>query len=96
VHREQEALIDVVAAARKTLDKALVLLTPRRYAIDGHVLSNITDSSVYWTRLDNIVVIWILGTLSPELHEIVRKLTEIACSTTRRQVPRLQARRPQH
>jgi hypothetical protein len=78
VHREQEALIDAMAAARKTLDKALMLLTLRRYALDGHILSDITDSFVYWTRVDNIVVTWILGTLSPELHEIVREPTEIA------------------
>jgi hypothetical protein len=56
----------------------LVLLTFCRYALDDHVLSDVADSSVYWARLDSIVVTWILGTLSPELHEIVRKPTETA------------------
>jgi hypothetical protein len=56
----------------------LVLLTLCRYALDDHVLSDVADSSVYWARLDSIVVTWILGTLSPELHEIVRKPTETA------------------
>jgi hypothetical protein len=49
----------------------LVPLTLHRYALNDHVLSDIADPSTYWARLDNIVVTWILGTLSPELHEIV-------------------------
>jgi hypothetical protein len=53
-----------------------VLLTLRRYALDDHVLSDATDPPVYWASLDNIVVTWILGTHSPELHEIVRELTK--------------------
>jgi hypothetical protein len=40
--------------------------------------SDIVDSSTYWARLGNIVVTWILGTLSLEHHEIVQKPTEIA------------------
>jgi hypothetical protein len=55
-----------------------VLLTLHRYALDDHVLSDIADPSVYWARLDNIVVTWILGTLSPELHEIIREPMETA------------------
>jgi hypothetical protein len=57
----------------------LVLLTLYRYALDDHVLSDVADPSIYWARLDNIVVTWILGTLSPELHEIVREPTKTAC-----------------
>jgi hypothetical protein len=56
----------------------LVLLTLRRYTLNDHILFNVADPSVYWARLDNIMVTWILGTLSPELHEIVRELTETA------------------
>jgi hypothetical protein len=56
----------------------LVLLTLCRYALDDQVLSDVVDPSIYWARLDSIVVTWILGTLSPELHEIVREPTEIA------------------
>jgi hypothetical protein len=56
----------------------LVLLTLRHYALDDHVLSDVADPSVYWARLDSIMVTWILGTLSPELHEIVREPTETA------------------
>jgi hypothetical protein len=56
----------------------LVLLMLHRYALDDHVLSDVTDPSVCWARLDSIVVTWILGTLSPELHEIVREPTETA------------------
>jgi hypothetical protein len=48
----------------------LVLLTLRRYALDDHILSNVADPFVYWARLEIIVVTWILGTLSPEFHEI--------------------------
>jgi hypothetical protein len=56
----------------------LVILTLRCYALDDHVLSDVSDLSVYWPRLDKIVVAWILGTLSPDLHGIVQELTEIA------------------
>jgi hypothetical protein len=56
----------------------LVLLTLRRYTLDDHVLSDIVDPSVYWARLDSIMVTWILGTLSPELHEIIREPMETA------------------
>jgi hypothetical protein len=57
-----------------------VLLTLRRYALDNHILSDVANPSIYWARLDSIVVTWILDTLSPELHEIIREPTE----TTRR------------
>jgi hypothetical protein len=33
-----------------------VLLTLRLYALDDHVLSDVTDPSIYWARLDNIMV----------------------------------------
>jgi hypothetical protein len=56
----------------------LMLLTLHRYALDDRVLFDIADLSVYWARLDSIVVIWILDTLSPELHEIIREPTETA------------------
>jgi uncharacterized protein (DUF952 family) len=49
----------------------LVLLTLSRYALDDHALYDVAGPSTYWARLDNIVVTWILGTLSLELHEIV-------------------------
>jgi hypothetical protein len=48
----------------------------RRYALDDHVLADVVDPSIYWARLDNIVVISILGTLSPKLHEIVQEMME--------------------
>jgi hypothetical protein len=56
----------------------LVLLTLHHYTLDDHILSDFTDLSIYWVRLDNIMVTWILDTLSPELHEIIRELTETA------------------
>jgi hypothetical protein len=34
----------------------LMLLMFHCYALDDHVLSNVTDPSVYWARLDNIMV----------------------------------------
>jgi hypothetical protein len=55
-----------------------VLLTLHRYALDDHVLSDVANLYVYWARLDNIVVTWILDTLSLELHEIVQEPTETA------------------
>jgi hypothetical protein len=56
-----------------------MLLTLRQYALDDHVLSDVTNPSTYWARLDNIMVTWILSTLSPELHEIVQEPTKTAC-----------------
>jgi hypothetical protein len=49
----------------------LVLLTLHCNALDDHVLFDITDSSVDWARLDNIMATWILDTLSPKLYDIV-------------------------
>jgi hypothetical protein len=43
----------------------LVLLTLHRYVLDNHVLSDVADPFIYWARLDNIIVTWILDTLSP-------------------------------
>jgi hypothetical protein len=57
----------------------LVLLTLCLYTPDGHILSNVTDPSVYWASLDNIMVTWILDTLSPELHEIIQEPMETTC-----------------
>jgi hypothetical protein len=53
-----------------------VLLTLHRYALDDHVLSDVVDPSVYSARQDSIMVTWILGTLSRELHEIIQEPTE--------------------
>jgi hypothetical protein len=56
----------------------LMLLTLRCYALNDHVLSDVIDMSTYWARLDNIVLTWILGTLSIKLHEIVHEPLETA------------------
>jgi hypothetical protein len=57
----------------------LVLLTLHRYALNDHVLFDVVDPSACCARLDNTMVTWILGTLSPELYEIVWEPTETAC-----------------
>jgi hypothetical protein len=46
--------------------------------LDDHFLSDVTDISIYWARLDSIAVTWILDTLSLELHEIIRLQIETA------------------
>jgi hypothetical protein len=56
----------------------LMLLMFHRYTLDDHVLSDVTDPSIYWARLDNIMVTWILGTPSPKLHKIIQELMETA------------------
>jgi hypothetical protein len=33
-----------------------MLLTLRRYTLDDRVFSDIADMSIYWARLDNIMV----------------------------------------
>jgi hypothetical protein len=52
----------------------MVLLTLRRYALDEHVLTDATAAvqTASWLRLDSIVLSWILGTVSPDLHDPVR------------------------
>jgi hypothetical protein len=57
----------------------LMLLTLGHYALDDHVPFDVVDPSVYWARLDNIVLTWIPNTLSPKLHKIVQEPTETAC-----------------
>jgi hypothetical protein len=52
-----------------------MLLTLRRYALDHHILFDIVNPFIYWARLDSIMVTWILSTLSPKLHEIIREPT---------------------
>jgi hypothetical protein len=54
----------------------IVLHTLHRYALDDNILSDVADPPIYWATLDNIVVTWILGTLSPKLYEIVQEPTE--------------------
>jgi hypothetical protein len=52
----------------------LVLLTHRRYVLDDHVLADppVTAQSPSWLRLDSIVLSWIIGTISLDLHDLVR------------------------
>jgi hypothetical protein len=51
-----------------------VLLTLRRYALDDHVLvdSPIEARDVAWLRLNSIALSWIFGTISLDLHDLVR------------------------
>ena len=52
----------------------MVLLMLRRYALDDHVLTDPTTAvkTASWLRLDSIVLSWILETVSPDLHDLVR------------------------
>ncbi|XP_066374936.1 uncharacterized protein [Miscanthus floridulus] len=61
----------------------LVLLILRRYALDDHVLTDALPAArtPSWLRLDSIVLSWILGTISLDLHDLVRSTPE---STARR------------
>ncbi|XP_066313450.1 uncharacterized protein, partial [Miscanthus floridulus] len=61
----------------------LVLLILRRYALDDHVLTDAPPAArtPSWLRLDSIVLSWILGTISLDLHDLVRSTHE---STARR------------
>jgi uncharacterized membrane protein YgcG len=54
----------------------LLLLTLRRYALDDHVLSDPTGvaPTAAWVRLDSIVLTWIVGTISVDLHSLLRNL----------------------
>jgi hypothetical protein len=54
----------------------LLLLTLRRYALDDHVLCAPTGvaPTAAWVRLDSIVLTWIVGTISGDLHSLLRNL----------------------
>jgi hypothetical protein len=54
----------------------LLLLTLRRYALDDHVLCDPTGvaPAAAWVRLDSIVLTWIVGTISVDLHSLLRNL----------------------
>jgi hypothetical protein len=54
----------------------LLLLTRCRYALDDHVLCDPTGvaPTAAWVRLDSIVLTWIVGTISIDLHSLLRNL----------------------
>jgi hypothetical protein len=54
----------------------LLLLTLRCYALDDHVLCdpNGVAPTAAWVRLDSIVLAWIVGTISVDLHSLLRNL----------------------
>jgi hypothetical protein len=54
----------------------LLLLTLCRYALDDHVLCDPTGvaPTAAWVRLDSIVPTWIVGTISVDLHSLLRNL----------------------
>jgi hypothetical protein len=54
----------------------LLLLTLSRYALDDHVLCDPTGvaPTAAWVRLDSIVLTWIVGTISVDLHSLLRNL----------------------
>jgi hypothetical protein len=53
-----------------------LLLIHRRYALDEHVLFDPTGvaPTAAWVRLDSIVLTWIVGTISVDLHSLLRNL----------------------
>jgi hypothetical protein len=54
----------------------LLLLILRRYALDDHVLCDLTGVALTaaWVRLNSIVLTWIVGTISVDLHSLLRNL----------------------
>jgi hypothetical protein len=61
---------------RHAVGHGTVLLTLRRYALDDHVLCDPTGvaPTAAWVRHDNIVLTWIVGTISVDLHSLLRNL----------------------
>jgi hypothetical protein len=54
----------------------LLLLTLHCYALDDHVLCDPTGMAptAAWVRLDSIVLTWIVGTISVDLHSLLQNL----------------------
>ena len=52
----------------------LILLTLHRYTLDDHILldASVAVQTPASLRLDSIVLSWILGTISLDLHDLVR------------------------
>jgi hypothetical protein len=59
----------------------LLLLTLRRYAPDDHVLCDRTGVApiTAWVRLDSIVLTWIVGTISVDLHSPLSRSMLVYC-----------------
>lgn len=56
----------------------ILYLTLRRYALDDHVLSDHADTSMYWYRLDGVVLSWLLGAISVDMMEIIHEPSNTA------------------
>jgi hypothetical protein len=56
----------------------LVLLTLRRYALDDHIIidATVAAQTPSWLCLDSIVLSWIIGTISLDLHDLVRNMAD--------------------
>jgi hypothetical protein len=54
----------------------ILLLTLRRYALDDHVLCDPIGvaPTTAWVRLDSIMLTWIVGTISVDLHSLLRNI----------------------
>ena len=52
----------------------LVLLTLRRYGLNDHILidASVAVQTPSWLRLDSVILSWILGMISLDLHDLVR------------------------
>jgi hypothetical protein len=60
-----------------------VLLTLRRYALDDHVLDDVTTPpSRAWSLMDSVVLSWLHGTITVELQDIIRDLGEPVADRT--------------
>jgi hypothetical protein len=55
-----------------------LVLTLCRYALDDHVLvdTSVAVQTPSWLRLDSIVLSWIIGTISLDLHDLVRNTAD--------------------
>jgi hypothetical protein len=70
------ALVSVVLApdsAPYTRWRDHVLLSLHRYALDDHVLTDTVVSTHAWSWMDNVVLAWILGSLTVEIQDDVRE-----------------------
>jgi hypothetical protein len=55
----------------------MMLLALCCYAHDNHIFINKIDGTAYWYHYDGLVLMWMLGTLSIELQEIVHEPTDM-------------------
>jgi hypothetical protein len=83
LHLQAEAVLNVRSLMNIVIDSTsttytswrdLMMMVLERYALLDHVNSDVASSTdPGWRRIDSVVLNWISNSITPELHQLVRK-----------------------